>query len=77
MLQDSLLDLSDVPDALIVIDKVLNNTSDAGLLEDCADICLAFVDKTNLFAFQIFIEISYHLQLDIEEICNLLACSIL
>ena len=77
LLQDSLLDLVGVPDALIVIDKVLNNSSDTGLLEDCADICFAFVDKTNLFAFQIFVEISYHLQLHIEEICDLLACSIL
>ena len=77
MLQDSLLNLFDVPYALIMIDKVLHNTSDTGLLEDRADICLALVDETNLFAFQIFVEISYHLQLNIKEICDLLACSIL
>ena len=77
MLQDSLLNLSDVPYALIMIDNVLHNTSDTGLLEDRADICLALVDEANLFAFQIFVEISYHLQLHIEEICDFLACSIL
>ena len=77
MLHDSLLDLSDVPYALIMINKALNNTSNTGLLKDCADICFAFVDETNLFAFQILIEISYHLQLHIKKICDLLACSFL
>ena len=61
MLQDSLLNLFDVPYALIMINNVLHNTSDTGLLEDRADICLALVDEANLFAFQIFVEISYHL----------------
>ena len=73
---DALLYLSHIPYALIFIDFTLNNPCDADLLEYLANLYLAFVDEVLLLPLRVFVEISNYLQLHVEEISNLLACSI-
>ena len=76
MLLDAYLYLFRIPYAFITSDRALNHPSDVYLLKYLAYLCLTFVNKKRLLTLEVFIEISYYLQLHIKEIGNLLACSI-